>query len=398
MEEQTLFSYERASKLMDEAGIDLLLVNTKTSVRYLTDYYSHFMNEDFFLDDGSAQYISFVGLPKGKDRGAFFTPNSQDGEDLIAGDIWIKDLRFYGSYADYSNLRQEDDKAWEIRYDNVVDCVVETINDKRLGSSTIGIEMTRIPASIFLSLVERLPGVKFVDGTEVLRQIKIIKTPAEIIRIETAAKFSDLALQKAFSNIKEGMSEIECEKILKSSIIESGGDFVWNHVAFGPRSISLPTGRKINPGETARIDFGGSYRGYVCDTCRTKVFGRPSKDQVKIHEAVLSTLKAVKKEVASGVKCSVLYKAGSAMMKKHGYRLFLPTVGHGVGRNIHEIPFLTENNNTVLESGMVFSVEIYLVNDDWTVAVDLEDQVLVTDNGYRDFNFVDLGLEMKVKS
>ena len=192
MEEQTLFSYERASKLMDEAGIDLLLVNTKTSVRYLTDYYSHFMNEDFFLDDGSAQYISFVGLPKGKDRGAFFTPNSQDGEDLIAGDIWIKDLRFYGSYADYSNLIQEDDKAWEIRYDNVVDCVVETINDKRLGSSTIGIEMTRIPASIFLSLVERLPGVKFVDGTEVLRQIKIIKTPAEIIRIETAAKFSDL--------------------------------------------------------------------------------------------------------------------------------------------------------------------------------------------------------------
>jgi len=392
MEEKTLFSYNRASELMDEAGIDLLMVNTKTNVSYLTDYYSHFMNEDFFLDDGSAQYISFAGLPKDKAKEAFFTPNSQDGEDLITRKIWIKDLRFYGSYADYSNLRQADDKSWEIRHDNIVGCVVEAIKDRELDKRTIGIEMTRIPASIFLSLTESLPDAKFVDGTEVLRQMRIIKTYEEIKRIESATKFSDLALQKAFSNISEGMSEIECEKILKSSILESGGDFKWDHVAFGPRSISLPTDRKINSGETARIDFGGSYRGYICDTCRTKVLGKPSKEQIKIYKAVLNTLGAVKKEISPGVKCSVLYKAGSAMMKKHGFRLFLPTVGHGVGRDIHEIPFLTENNTAILKPGMVFSVEIYLVNDDWTVAIDLEDQVAVTDSGYRDFNFVDLNM------
>ena len=59
-----LFSYDRASMLMDKANIDILLANTKTNVSYLADYYSHFMNEDFILDDGSVQYVSFVGLPK----------------------------------------------------------------------------------------------------------------------------------------------------------------------------------------------------------------------------------------------------------------------------------------------------------------------------------------------
>jgi len=394
MKQETLFSYGRAIDLMDKAGIDLLLVNTKTNVGYFTDYYSHFMNEDFFLDDGSAQYISFAGLPKDKSRRAFFTPNSQDGEDLTAVDLWIKDLRFYGSYADYSHLKKGDSISWEIKHDNVIDCVVEAVYDRGLSKGTIGVELTRIPAGIFLSLNEKLPDAKFVDATDVLRQMRLIKTPEEIRRIEKAAIFSDTALREAFRNIREGMSELECEKILKLSVLNSGGDFIWEHVAFGPRSISLPTERKINSGETVRLDFGGGYKGYVCDTCRTKIFGSPSKEHIKIYEAVLATLKAVKKEIADGVKCMELYEAGNAMMKKHGYSLFLPTVGHGVGRDIHEIPFLTGNNNTVLEAGMVFSAEIYLVNEDWSVAVDLEDQVLVTDNGYRDFNFVDFNFEI----
>ena len=79
-------------------------------------------------------------------------------------------------------------------------------------------------------------------------------------------------------------------------------------------------------------------------------------------------------------------------MKKHGYQLYLPIVGHGVGRDVHEIPFLTPYNDSELESGMVITVEIEAKLSDWTIAVNLEDQILVTDRGYRDFNFVDLSL------
>ncbi len=93
-----------------------------------------------------------------------------------------------------------------------------------------------------------------------------------------------------------------------------------------------------------------------------------------------------------GVKCSHLYNLGSLEMKKHGYQLSLPIVGHGVGKDVHEIPFLTQYNDSELESGMVITVEIMSIKEDWTVSVDLEDEILVTDKGYRDFNFIDLSL------
>ena len=93
-----LFSYNRVKDLMEMAQIDLLLANTKTNVSYLANYYSHIADEDFILDDFSGQYISFVGLPKKESIESFFTPNIVDGEDLKEQEIWIEDLRFYGSY------------------------------------------------------------------------------------------------------------------------------------------------------------------------------------------------------------------------------------------------------------------------------------------------------------
>lgn len=382
-----LFSYNRASKLMKEANIDILLPNTKTNVAYLAGYYSHFMNADFMLDDGSGrQYISFLGLPREESKKPFFTPNVGDGEDLVDKDIWIKDLYFYGDYFDYSYLKKglKYDKAKE----NVMDCLVEAILERNLEESTIGVEMFRIPAGIFLELKKRIPKARFVDGTEVLWQLRMIKSSEEISRIERAAQITDKAMEKLFADLREGITELECEKMVKTHINDLGGDFVWTHIAFGPKSISLPTERKLQKNDSVRIDLGGGYKGYVCDFCRTKIFGDPGKEFLKIYDAVLKTQKTVKENIRPGIKCSSLYKIGKIEMKNCGFSLFLPYIGHGVGKDLHELPYLTEFNESVLKAGMVITIEIYYVNEDYTIAVNLEDQLLITDSGYEDLNFL----------
>ena len=371
---------------MDEAAIDILLANTRTNVSYLADYYSHFMNEDFLLDDGSAQYISFVGLPREQDKEPFFTPNAQDVEDLVEKKIWINDLWFHGSYVDYSAL-SKDLKVVKVR-DDVMDCVVEAIRDRGLETGNIGIEMFRIPAGIFLKLKERLPQANFLDGTRVLGKIRMIKSEEEISRMKEAARISDAAIGNLFKNLKTGISELECEKIVKTSIARMGGDFVWDHIAFGPRSISLPTGRRLKKNGTVRIDLGAGFSGYVCDFCRTKVFGRPGKEALNIYNAVLKTLESVKENTGPEIKCSYLYNLAKAKMEEHGYSIFLPYAGHGVGKDLHELPYLTQFNDEKLEPGMVVTIEIYYVTNDYSIAINLEDQILVTDKGFRDFNLL----------
>ena len=387
-----LFPYERASQLMEEAKIDVLLAHTPSNVSYLADYYSHFITPSFILDDGSALYISFVGLPREKDREPFFTPCTGEGEDLIVKELWIKDRRFYGAQSPLASYLGKEEP--QIKADRAVDCVAEALLERELEGSTIGVEMMQLPLGIFRELEKKMPKAQFKDGTDVLWQLRVIKSEEELVRLQRAARMTEKAIKTAFDNLTEGMSELEFERILRITLAESGGDWVWNHVAFGPRGVSCPTPTTLRRGEAARVDLGGSYQGYICDMSRVALLGKPNQKTTRVCSAVLQTSKAVKNEVKPGVKCSHLYDLATYEIQKHGYQLYVPAAGHGVGRDVHEPPFLTKSSDAPLAPGMVITVEIEVRARDVGI-INIEDEILITDKGYSPITCSDQNLYLR---
>lgn len=127
-----LFDYARATALMEEAGIDLILANSMTNVSYLLDYYASqtLFTPSMVLDDGSMYYQSFAGLPADEQLEAFFTPWVGEAGYLCDGATWVQDLRYYGQPIVTPGL----ETTSHPQAADPISCAVMAIKDRKLES------------------------------------------------------------------------------------------------------------------------------------------------------------------------------------------------------------------------------------------------------------------------
>ncbi len=374
-----LIDYTRASVLMQKAGLELILANSISNVSYLLDYYCHCINNSsWLLDDGSMFYQSFVGLPVDEKQTPFFTPWVGEGGFFSENEPWVKDRYFYGRKmpipgVGINNERQAGDP---------VEAAVSAIKDRNLASSCIGVEMASLPVASYKRLCDELPKARFADAGPLLSQLRSVKAPEEVRRMKIAGNTTEHAIKTAYDSVKEGTTELEFEHNLKVSLAEEGAKFVWAHVAFGPKGASdiVPRDVAARPGEALRVDTGGSYGGYICDMSRVGVLGDPDPELVRAMEATFETYKAVRGAVKAGARAGDLHELGSRVMKSNSYELFSFMVGHGIGRDAHEWPFLVKGSDIILEAGMTICVEIPL-RIQGLGSINIEDMVHVTENG-----------------
>jgi Xaa-Pro aminopeptidase len=123
-----------------------------------------------------------------------------------------------------------------------------------------------------------------------------------------------------------------------------------------------------------------SYRGRLSDMSRNAVFGSPSRRLVDAHAAVLKTNNLVKSAMRPGITGDELYRIGLECMRSHGYHLLTQQVGHGVGCNSNEPPFLSKGMRDCLRPNMILTVEIPLRLLD-VGSINVEDMLLVTEDG-----------------
>ena len=226
--------------------------------------------------------------------------------------------------------------------------------------------------------VERLiaarPGWKPVSAAPLLTTLRMIKTPEEIAAIRRAIAVALPRFQKAFAALAPGSVEAEISHAF-------GGE---NVVQFGPSS-ALPHGasgpRTLARGEAVLIDAWDKPEGYFYDITRSTFFGTPTAEYRKIWDVVLEAQGAAIDKAAPGVPCFEVDAAARRVIDKAGYsEYFTHRLGHGLGIDVHEPPYMVGHDRTVLEPGMTFTSEpgIYLLG---RFGVRIEDDILVTDRG-----------------
>lgn len=231
-------------------------------------------------------------------------------------------------------------------------------------------------------------GAELVPTSGLVERIRSRKTPEEAALLASACRIADRALKDVLPCIKPGVSELDVQTELEYKLRTGGADgFAFETmVLFGVRSSqphATPRGNvRLREGEFVLIDYGAAKEGYRSDTTRTFVCGKASDEQKAAYRTVLTSQLAALAMVAPGANGREINRAALDIIEGAGIPSFTYGIGHGVGLEIHEEPFLRQNRDVILEPDMTVTIEPGTYRPGWG-GIRIEDTVLVTGDGHR---------------
>jgi Xaa-Pro aminopeptidase len=267
-----------------------------------------------------------------------------------------------------------------------IESVKEILNKQSV--KRLGFEQNEVTFGIYQTYAAALAPIQLVPTDALVETLRIFKDTTELQIMQEAADLADQTFTYILTKLKPGVSEKEIALDMeiymrKHGATSSSFDTI---VASGERS-ALPHGvasdRLLQTNEFVKLDFGAYYHGYCSDLTRTVVLGQPTEKHKQIYDIVLEaqllTLEKLKPGMsgreADAIARNVITQAGYGDHFGHG-------TGHGLGMEIHEAPRLSLQSDTILEPGMVVTVEpgIYIPGFG---GVRIEDDVVITENGIR---------------
>lgn len=381
---------ERQSRLqaeMKERGIDLFIVTQNVDLYYMT---------------GSMQ------------TGYLFVP--------VEGDAWFLVRR--------SVVRAQAESAFDVEQLGSMKSLQERLTQRypRLFASGVGDEPPAIvtatefdvlPVAVFQRLQAALPRGQWVDGSLMIRELRMIKSPDEVTAIQRAASAVAEALADGLRHVRAGMPELELMAHIEHQLrlrAHAGimrmraynAELITGVVAAGsaaaePTYFDGPAGgrglgaatpqssssRPIQPGEPILLDLGCMIDGYVIDQTRTAVIGSLPEDLQRAYDVAEAILAATEARLAPGAVCEDLYTAALQQAEEAGLADHfmgygedqVKFLGHGIGLEIDELPVLARGFKQPLRSGMVIAIEPKFTFPGRGV-VGVENSYLITDNGF----------------
>ena len=302
------------------------------------------------------------------------------------GIIFISDGRYT------TQLKSELDVSIKIKMADTAQSYFEALSEILKQYKKVGFEANNTIFSMFDRLNKELPNVELIPINGGIETLRMQKEEYEIDKIRKAVEITDKAFSYILTEIKPGMTEIEVKLLLENKQIKLGakGSSFETIIAAGVNSAkphARPSTNVIKEGDIVTIDFGCYYEGYCSDMTRTFFVGKATNEElINIHNIVQQAAKIQIEEIKPGLKCLDIDKIGRDYITEKGYgKEFCHGTGHGIGLDIHEEPYLTVKGETVLQPGMVVTVEpgIYV---EGLGGVRIEQDILVTKEGYEILN------------
>ena len=269
---------------------------------------------------------------------------------------------------------------------------------KDLGTRRLGFEGVRLTHAQFTEMQETLGGqgltVDLQDLKDVVENLRVVKEQAEIDATRRALALAEEAFRNVVRMLKPGVTEKAVAWALEKGMREAGAEALSfpTIVAFGPNSAlphAISGDRALKPGEPILFDWGARLDGYCSDTSRTVILGPPDETFHKVHATVLEAQQRAIAAIRAGVSSKAVDQVARAYIDECGFAgKFGHGLGHGTGLAIHEAPRLSPIRDTVLEPGMLVTVEPGIYLPDWG-GVRIENQVVVRENGAEVLNHLD---------
>jgi len=350
---------EKARQLIAANGLDAILLMEGTSLNYFTGI--HWW--------GGERMFAMILPAKGKPF--YICPAFEEGRarEQIANsaDNGDADVRIW----------QEDESPYQR--------LAQGLKDRGISSGTLGMEET--VRFVFSDGVSRsAPQVKVTSATPVTAGCRKIKSDHEIELTRLASKVTLTAYEAAYRALREGMTQHEFSDLVDAAHSQlgfpGGVDVQVGEYSALPHGSIMP--QVVREGTILLIDGGCKVEGYASDISRTFVLGKPSEKMKSVFEIVHRAQSAALATARPGVECGAVDAAARKVITDAGfgpdYRHFTHRVGHGMGMDGHEWPYLVRGNKTPLAANMVFSDEpgIYIHGE---FGVRLEDDMHITANG-----------------
>ncbi len=355
---------------MAQSNMDAVLITTEANHRYFTGHASHRWMHKYTA--------IFALLPLENEPVLIVTPIEAG---MCEEDSWIETIRTFPPVHTLQAV------------DTITNAVRELGLEKgRVGAELGGVLWMRMPFEDFGQLRQNLPQADFVDASSLFWKLRARKSAAEVDLIRKAVSITDEAYQVLFREIKPGMTEQEVHRLLSVEHLNRGAEMpgsitlaahIPGDIRTSNRSLRRHTDRVLTEGELIAHDSGGVYRGYWSDYTRMFALGQASIAHKDAYRAVYDCLRAAIDATRPGVPIADLVRASNAKMKASGHPKHAERVtgiGHAIGLDIIEPPFIAFENDILLEEGMILTIEPSLYTHDAYFM--LEEDVLVTEDGY----------------
>jgi Xaa-Pro dipeptidase len=279
---------------------------------------------------------------------------------------------------------QPDVRTWQ-EDDNPYQRLAQGLRDRGIAAGRLGMEET--VRFVFSSEIAKAAlQVNIVSGTPVTAGCRMVKSNHEIELMRLANKVTLTAYQAAYGALKEGMKQTEFEDLIAAAYERLG--FPGEASVQTGEYTALPHGstasQVVREGSIVMVDDGCEVEGYKSDITRTFVLGKASDKMKKVFDVVHQAQTAALKAARPGLECQVVDAAARKVITDAGYgpdyKYFTHRVGHGIGMDGHEWPYLVRGNGTPLAANMTFSDEpgIYIRGE---FGMRLEDDMHITENG-----------------
>jgi Xaa-Pro aminopeptidase len=361
---------------MARRGIALMFVPLSSSLEYLTGIRRDIPNPT--EDNRPGDWVS--GMYLGLERGPVVI-EPRMGSDRMEAQLrdkpWVTDLRVLGEPDDYSGVMAR---------------VVAELGGLN-GSIAMG---ERAWAKTAIDMQRAAPEATLVNAADIIAPMRMVKDEDEREVMRANARMTDEVYEAILSRMELGMSEQDIAWVIDREIISRGADYTSFHTGIrigggaARREGSIHdhlTAQRLERGTTLAFDFGILKDGYCSDFGRTVFIGEPGEEHHKVYDLVISAQAAAIEAMLDGqITAAKLDDVARSIIADAGYGpQFIHRLGHSIGKDVHEPPFLLAGDDTVLRTGMCFTIEPSVFMSDGAF-VRVEDVVMVTPDGGENFN------------
>jgi Xaa-Pro aminopeptidase len=366
------FDTKRLDRLMDDAGIDVLIANSKHNIQYLLGGHRSIFF-DYMDAMGISRYLPLLVYPKGAPEKAAFYGHRLESHQMEVQPFWTPESR-----TNCSGTVDAMQKA------------AEHVRKSGVPAKRIGVEMAFLPADAAMTLRGALKDSEVKDGLFVLERLRAKKRPDELALLRKASELVVESMTAVMARAAPGMTKRELFDTLRKEEVNRGLTFEYCLLTTGTSLNRAPSDYTLAKGDIMSLDSGANYHGYIGDLCRMAILGEPDAELEELLGEIETIQRAAMGAIKPGAMGSVIYGTAEPLVRKSKNHNHMHFLAHGMGLVSHEAPRLAPGGSfgydaydagLPLEAGMVVSVETTLQHPKRGF-IKLEDTVAVTDTGF----------------